>query len=297
VWWLRCLASWSVRQESAQSCCIKFLWESCWVVLCCHEVCGRLRSVTLLEKDCCIYRIVQVTVISLWLWLLLLIPDCWWNKGAFWWASIPGWVVTIAVWEGFQCRVVYFINKVSLAVVEWYLIGAGVDFLSDRQLAIFYSLVGECVSKCNLWLCFVDDDGGQGLPCPIGRKLCLSLDAASMRSYRVLQIHSTFLFYLCRDALDGQSHNLNLFRVHADTWKIIVNGYLGLACLISPLYLMVRGASCDGFVFWQRLADLFNLVGFRRKGWVISLALISVVSLQWQATLFLPWRTTVAYIA
>jgi hypothetical protein len=36
-------------------------------VLCCHEVCGRLRSVTLLEKDCCIYRIVQVTVISLWL--------------------------------------------------------------------------------------------------------------------------------------------------------------------------------------------------------------------------------------
>jgi hypothetical protein len=43
---------------------------------------------------------------------------------------------------------------------------------------------------------------------------------------------------------------------------------------------MVRGASCDGFVFWQRLADLFNLVGFRRKGWVISLALISVVPLQ-----------------
>jgi hypothetical protein len=39
------------------------------------------------------------------------------------------------------------------------------------------------------------------------------------------------------------------------------------------------------------------LVGFRRKGWVISLALISVVPLQWQATLFLPWRTTVAYIA
>ena len=59
-----------------------------------------------------------------------------------------------------------------------------------------------------------------------------------------------------------------------------MNGYLGLACLISPLYLMVRGASCDGFVFWQRLADLFNLVGFRRKGWVISLALISVVPLQ-----------------